>query len=113
MNSRRGVSAGFQLELDMPALPLNDEEWSDREIYGFLDGYLLDQLKLLADDRTSEETRQQILGWVAAPIVEAEAAIKRAFSFQACCYAYGVDPEEMRERILRIRAPELLAQEDE
>ena len=113
MNSRRLVSAGFQLELDMPAIPLNDEEWSEREIYGFLDGYLLDQLKLLADDRTSEDTRQQILGWVAAPIVEAEEASKRAFSFQACCYAYGVDPEEMREHILRMSAPDLLARDDE
>ncbi len=101
-----------QLTLGLPALPLNDYEWSDREICALLDGALVAQLRLLADERTSPELRRELIAWVAAPLKRMAEVVATPFSFQACCCAAGVDPEEMREQILRRFAPALLAELD-
>jgi hypothetical protein len=83
--------------------------WTDEECLAMLDGYLIDQLRLLGDGRAGTEVHADILAWVATPR-RSTAALKEApFSFQSCCLAAGVDFEEMRDCILRMFAPELLS----
>lgn len=101
-----------QLALGLPSRPLNDYTWSEEERYAFLDGMLVDQLRLLADERTTAELRADLIAWIAAPKRNLEALKRAPFSFQACCAAAGVDWEEMREGTLLIFAPELIDQLD-
>lgn len=112
MDSKHSASSGCQLELGLPAMPLNDVVWSEDEIYQLLDRFLVDQLRLLNDDRTSATLREEIIEWVAAPIVGREEAHAHPFCFQACCDVYGADAEEMQERILRIVARQRLMPTD-
>mgnify|MGYP001160576847 CR=1 FL=1 len=101
-----------QLSLQLPNMPLNDFSWSDQEVCAFLDGMLVDQLRLLADERTTPELRADLIAWIAAPRRSLQALKKAPFSFQACCAAVGVDFEEMRERTLEMFAPELVDELD-
>lgn len=111
-DERTRPTGSRQLALGLPALPLNDHEWTDREIYALLDGALVAQLRLLADERTSPELRRELIAWVATPLKRMAEAFATPFSFQVCCWAAGVDPEEMREQILRKFAPALIAELD-
>lgn len=106
-SSENGSDEPSQFGLALPALPLNTETWSDNEILGILDRTLTQQLAVLADGRTSKELRVAILEWVATPL-RREVDRKNPFSFGNCCYAAGVDPEEMQELVLARFAPEYL-----
>lgn len=86
--------------------------WTDEDCFAMLEGYLIDQLRLLGDGRASRELREEIIAWVAAPKRPLAALRHAPFSFQACCAAAAVDFEEMRERALQMFAPELLAHLD-
>jgi hypothetical protein len=101
-----------QLALGLPSHPLNEYAWSEQECCAFLDAMLMDQLRLLADERTTAELRADLIAWIAAPKRNLEALKLAPFSFQACCAAAGVDFEEMRERTLAMFAPELIDQLD-
>ena len=101
-----------QLSLGLPSQPLNEFAWSEQECCAFLDGMLVDQLRLLADERTTAELRADLISWIAAPMRNLEELKLAPFSFQACCTATGVDFEEMRERTLAMFAPELIDQLD-
>lgn len=101
-----------QLSLGLPALPLNDFEWTDQQLCAFRDGVLIAQLRLLGDERTTPRLRAELIAWIAAP-KRREAELKHApLSFQACCLSAGVDFEEMRERTLFLFAPELIDELD-
>lgn len=105
-----GEPAAPQLGLPLPACPLNDVDWSENEIYGLLERMLVDQLRALNDDRTSAEMRRELIAWVAKPLRQSRAAVRDdPFSFQSCCYAAGLDPEELQEQVLFMFAPERLA----
>lgn len=101
-----------QLSLGLPALPLNQFEWTDQQLCALRDGVLVAQLRLLGDERTTPALRADLIAWIAAP-KRREAELKKApLSFQACCLSAGVDFEEMRERTLYLFAPELIDQLD-
>lgn len=85
-----------------------DEAWTDEEILALQDGMLVDQLRLLADERTTAALRADLIAWIAAPMRNLEQLKHAPFSFQACCAACGVDFEEMRERTLAMFAPHLI-----
>lgn len=101
-----------QLSLGLPALPLNQFEWSDQQMCALRDGVLVAHLRLLGDERTTPALRADLIAWIAAP-KRHEAELQYApLSFQACCLSAGVDFEEMRERTLYLFAPELIDQLD-
>jgi hypothetical protein len=102
----------LQLPLGLPAQALNDYSWSPEECVALLDAMLCDQLRLLADERTTAEMRADLIAWVAAPKMKVAELRNAPFSFQMCCAAAGVDFEEMRERTLEMFAPALLDQLD-
>lgn len=101
-----------QLSLGLPALPLNDFQWSEREIFAVLDGLLCSALHLLKDERTTPSLRARLIAWVAAPALSKAQLRGAPTSFQACCLSAGLDFEEMREQTLQIVAPQLLQQLD-
>lgn len=101
-----------QLSLGLPALALNQYEWSDQQMCAFRDGVLVAQLRLLGDERTTPGLRADLIAWIAAP-KRRESQLRYApLSFQACCLSAGVDFEEMRERTLYLFAPALIDQLD-
>ncbi|MBL8269557.1 hypothetical protein [Steroidobacter sp.] len=113
--ARRDVPEGTappQIALGLESLPLNHYEWSDEECCHFLDAMLVNQLRLLNDERTTPELRADLIAWIAAPKRSLSELKKAPCSFQACCAAAGVDFEEMRERTLAMFAPELIDQLD-
>ncbi len=73
--------------------------------------YLVEQLRLLDDDRSTGDTRQDALDWVAERLVP-DRVMKYLgpLSFQRCCReAHEVDPAIVQERVLRQVAPDRLA----
>lgn len=101
-----------QIALGLESLPLNNYEWSDEECCHFLDAMLVNQLRLLNDERTTPELRADLIAWISAPKRSLSELKKAPCSFQTCCAAAGVDFEEMRERTLAMFAPELIDQLD-
>jgi hypothetical protein len=49
----------------------------------------------ISDARTSAATRCEILAWLRAPQERSG-----AFSYRTCCTLFGLDPDEIRERVL-------------
>jgi hypothetical protein len=97
-----------QLALALPDLPLNNYAWTEREILTLLERYLLKRLRLLNDGRADRKRVEKVIRWVAAPIVPNALVCQRPLSFQACCYAWPVDPAAAQEKILRRFAPDRL-----
>ena len=88
-----------------------EREFTYQEILMIQDKYLVEQLKMLTDKRASAESRQDAMEWLMEPLVPLDAAADLAvLSFQRCCYAYGADPTEVQEQVIRIIAPERLAE---
>lgn len=84
-------------------------EFTHQEVLAIQDGYLVEQLKLITDKRASTESKADALAWLMVPLVPREHATDLALlSFQLCCYAYGADPAEVQEQMMRIVAPERL-----
>ena len=73
--------------------------------------YLVEQIKLLNDDRSTAETRKDALGWISEPlVVDDDVQYLGPLSFQRCCReGHGVDPFVIQERVLREVAPDRLA----
>jgi hypothetical protein len=69
--------------------------WTEDEILR-LHGLLLEKsLHDLFDLRVSARTRADILDWMRAPRSESG-----AFTYRACCRLFGLDHEEIRDRVL-------------
>jgi hypothetical protein len=69
--------------------------WTEDDILR-LHGLLLEKsLHDLFDLRVSAKTRADILGWLRAPRSESG-----AFTYRACCRLFGLDDEEIRDRVL-------------
>jgi hypothetical protein len=84
-------------------------EFTAQEILTIQDGYLVEQLKLITDKRASKESKRDAMEWLMVPLVSKEQTSELAvLSFQLCCYAYGADPAEVQEQMMRIVAPQLL-----
>lgn len=73
-------------------------EWTDNDIVLMHAGLLEQSLHQLADNRTGDATRKDVLAWMNAP----EEKVPLPFSFQLCCLFDGCDPEDVRERALWI-----------
>ncbi len=72
-----------------------DIEWTKDDIIR-LHGHLLEKsLHDLFDLRVSAATRADILEWMLSPKDRSN-----AFSYLACCRLFGINPEEIRERVL-------------
>ena len=74
-----------------------DEEipWTEDDILR-LHGLLLEKsLHDLFDLRVSAKTQADILDWMRAPRSESG-----AFTYRACCRLFGLDDEEIRDRVL-------------
>ena len=69
--------------------------WTDEDLVR-LHGHLLEKsLHDLFDARVSAATRREILAWLLAP-----QEWPGAFSYRTCCALFGLDPDEIRERVL-------------
>jgi hypothetical protein len=69
--------------------------WSDEDLVR-LHGHLLEKsLHDLFDARVSVATRREILAWLRAPKERSG-----AFSYRTCCALFGLDSDEIRERVL-------------
>ena len=69
--------------------------WTEDDILR-LHGHLLEKsLHDLFDLRMSAKTRADILDWMRAP-----RSASGAFTYRACCRLYGLDDEEIRDRVL-------------
>jgi hypothetical protein len=70
--------------------------WTEDDIVR-LHGYLLEKsLHDLFDLRASAATRAEVLEWLLAP-----KGRSNAFSFMACCRLFGINSEEILERVLK------------
>ena len=73
----------------------SDPKWTDDDIIR-LHGLLLEKsLHDLFDLRVSAATRADILEWMLSPKDRSN-----AFSYLACCRLFGINPEEIQERVL-------------
>lgn len=62
-----------------------------------LHGLLLEKsLHDIFDSRASAVTREDILEWILSPGDQPS-----PFSYWACCRLFGLDPEEIRDRVLK------------
>ncbi len=69
--------------------------WTEDDILR-LHGLLLEKsLHDLFDLRVSAKTRADILDWMRAP-----RSASGAFTYRACCRLFGLDDEEIRDRVL-------------
>ena len=69
--------------------------WTDEDLVR-LHGHLLEKsLHDLFDARTSAATRCEILAWL-----RASQERSGAFSYRTCCALFGLNPDEIRERVL-------------
>jgi hypothetical protein len=82
--------------------PLSEEipPWTDEEILYICDRLLEASLRNLFDGRCSMETIVEIYNWMI------NLNDPNPFSFNNCCKASGLDPEEIRETVLsRFKSP--------
>lgn len=77
--------------------PLSEEipPWTDEEILNICDRLLENSLRNMFDGRCSMETVIEIYNWVM------NLNDPNPFSFNNCCKVSGLDPEEIRETVLR------------
>lgn len=66
----------------------SDEDHEELRVF-----LLVRTLSTLEDMRTSQTTREEAVQWMLD-------TTDHPFSFSRCCFAYGVDPEEMRDRTI-------------
>lgn len=90
---------------DESDVSLND--LSEDQMVSMHERLFMHSMHLLRDARTKASTKIDVLDWVAAPLVEGPDIALTPFSFQACAICMGVDPESLREQILRTIAPKL------
>ena len=66
--------------------------WTEEDIYHLHEEVLKRTVHVLDDNRTSVQTKQSIIEWIALDE-------DKPFSFKTCAIVSGCDPEELRERI--------------
>ncbi|KRW83757.1 hypothetical protein [Marinobacter sp. P4B1] len=71
--------------------------WRDEEVTLLKQKLLSFSLEQLNDSRLNAQARDEILYWVFDEMVEKGPA--KPFSFQDCCHASDLDPEEMQSRM--------------
>lgn len=64
-------------------------------------------MHLLKDTRAKPKTKLDVLDWIAQPIRPAQEIASLPFSFQACAFCMGVDPETLRQMLLLDVMPKL------
>jgi hypothetical protein len=74
-----------------------DADWDTPEITLLKQKLLIFSLAQLNDTRLSDQTREEVLLWMFEEMVEQGNA--HPFSFQDCCLASELDPEEMRGKM--------------
>lgn len=88
------------------ASPLLDDPggiapWSDKSIVDFVDSFLFFNIEMLLDERTSQETMDDIKRWVEEPIPMVFRPQRIEYlSFFACCILCGIDPVKKQEEVL-------------
>ena len=68
-------------------------QWTEEEVYHLHEEVLKRTVHVLDDQRTSANTKQSIMEWIALDE-------DKPFSFKTCAIVSGCDPEELRERIV-------------
>lgn len=94
-------------EVHNSLFPLNDEKWEIANLSLIADKVVEISLELLEDQRASNEIKQEILLWIAEPLVHDSHVKYRPGSFQMRCIEAGLDPEFLQREVLRIKAPRL------
>ncbi|MGI9294518.1 MAG: hypothetical protein ACR2PS_11105 [Pseudomonadales bacterium] len=111
MHSLSATPVGGTFDFGFEYPPGYENVFTYEEVITIQDKYLIEQLKLLTDKRASVESRQDAMKWLTEPLVpQRVAGDLPVLSFQRCCYAYGADPTEVQEQMIRIIAPERLAE---
>lgn len=104
----RDALAGME---QMPLGGLPEDEmlnWTDSDIYAIHEAMLIQTLHSLKDTRIGEERFDQVINWIAEPLLAKEDP--EPFSFAACCACTGVDAETMQESLLTTIIPSLFKQ---
>ena len=70
--------------------------WSDDDLVRLHRRLLHKSLRALFDSRVCAATRVEILDWLLSP-----KDCSNAFSYHACCALSGLDPEVIRDRVLK------------
>ena len=70
--------------------------WSDDDLVRLHRRLLHKSLRALFDSRVCATTRVEILDWLLSP-----KDCSNAFSYHACCALSGLDPEVIRDRVLK------------
>ena len=110
MHALSAMPVGETLDMGFPYPPGYEPELNAEEVFEIQIEYFVERLNLLEDKRASSATCNDIIDWIAVPLVlKNDLKNLPVVSFQLCCYAYGVDPETLQESILRIVAPNRLA----
>lgn len=110
MNANQQTLVGTQKEMGFDYPDGYETTLTAQEVLIIQDRYLVEQLRLLNDDRAAADTKEAALEWVATPLVlQREIRFLGPLSFQRCCLeAHGADPSTLQERVLRLVAPERL-----
>lgn len=89
----------MQFALDLPPMPLNQEDWNRaRLVEETHEGMLFRHIRLLRDSTKGSEQWKEIIAWMEAPI---DASFP-PFTFATCCKVCGIDDSEsFRESIYR------------
>lgn len=77
-------------------------EWTEYDVLHLHEEVLHATLRVILDGRASEATRQAALDWAMAELIPDQEAVKRPFSFQACCLAGGYDAEAVQDGVKSI-----------
>jgi hypothetical protein len=70
--------------------------WTDDDLVRLHRRLLHKSLRALFDSRVCAATRVEILDWLLSP-----KDCSNAFSYHACCALSGLDPEVIRDRVLK------------
>ncbi|MHB8697767.1 MAG: hypothetical protein ACYC9J_06985 [Sulfuricaulis sp.] len=97
------------VQLTLIGLPEDEMlNWTESDVYAIHESMLIQSLHALKDTRLGEKQFEQIIGWIAEPLLAVEDP--EPFSFAACCLCTGVDAEMMQDSLLISIVPSLLKQ---
>ncbi len=82
----------YELPFDL-VIPTTEVEWTDEMIDWLHIRILKKNLIKLKDGRASHKTKSEILDWFMSDVI-------CPFSYAACCYADGSEPELFRMMVL-------------
>lgn len=100
---------GDMEQLSLIGLPEDEMlNWTESDVYAIHESMLIHGLHALKDSRLSDRQFEQIIGWIAEPLLAMEDP--EPFSFAACCLCTGVDAETMQDTLLTTIVPSLFKQ---